>query len=254
MIRYRTRDLSRLLPPTARSMRRMGKITGRSDDMLIIRGVNLFPTQIEELVLKVPSLTPYYQLVVTREGHLDRLEVHVEERLVGADETPPDPDAVARELQHHIKAQCRRDRARGRGGPGRHRPLRGQGQAHRRQPSEGLTRRPLHVRPDGQDRPGSGESRDEMSPQERAFQDRIDADIKIEPKDWMPEDYRKTLIRRSRSTRTPRSSACSPRATGSPARPPWSARRSCSPKSRTKPATASTSTAPPRPSAFPATS
>ena len=104
MIRYRTRDLSRLLPPTARSMRRMGKITGRSDDMLIIRGVNLFPTQIEELVLKEPSLTPYYQLVVTREGHLDQLEVHVEERPVGAGETPPDPDAVARELQHHIKA------------------------------------------------------------------------------------------------------------------------------------------------------
>ena len=104
MIRYRTRDLSRLLPPTARSMRRMDKITGRSDDMLIIRGVNVFPTQIEELVLKMPSLAPCYQLVLTREGHLDQLEVHVEERPVQAEETSPDPDHVARELQHHIKA------------------------------------------------------------------------------------------------------------------------------------------------------
>jgi phenylacetate-CoA ligase len=103
MIRYRTRDLTRLLPPSARSMRRMDKITGRSDDMLIIRGVNVFPTQIEELVLKVPTLAPCYQLVVTREGHLDQLEVHVEERAVATGETSPDPDSVARELQHHIK-------------------------------------------------------------------------------------------------------------------------------------------------------
>ena len=71
MIRYRTRDLTRLLPPTARSMRRMGKIVGRSDDMLIIRGVNVFPTQIEELVLKHGQLSGQYQLVVTREGNLD---------------------------------------------------------------------------------------------------------------------------------------------------------------------------------------
>ena len=88
MIRYRTRDLTRLLPPTARSMRRMDKITGRSDDMLIIRGVNVFPTQIEELVLKMPSLAPCYQLVVTREGHLDQLEVHVEERPVADGRDP----------------------------------------------------------------------------------------------------------------------------------------------------------------------
>ena len=105
MIRYRTRDLSRLLPPTARSMRRMGKITGRSDDMLIIRGVNVFPTQIEELVLKVPNLAPCYQLVVSREGHLDQLEIHVEQRPVAEGETQSDPDRVARELQHHIKGQ-----------------------------------------------------------------------------------------------------------------------------------------------------
>ena len=78
VIRYRTRDLTRLLPPTARSMRRMGKIVGRSDDMLIIRGVNLFPTQIEELVLQHGQLSGQYQLVVTREGNLDAVEVRCE--------------------------------------------------------------------------------------------------------------------------------------------------------------------------------
>lgn len=80
IIRYRTRDLSRLLPPTARSMRRMGKITGRSDDMLIIRGVNLFPTQVEELVLRIPELATQYQLVVTRQGNMDELEILTEIR------------------------------------------------------------------------------------------------------------------------------------------------------------------------------
>jgi phenylacetate-CoA ligase len=78
VIRYRTRDLTRLLPPTARSMRRMGKIVGRSDDMLIIRGVNLFPTQIEEIVLGHGQLSGQYQLVVTREGNLDSVEVRCE--------------------------------------------------------------------------------------------------------------------------------------------------------------------------------
>ncbi len=78
VIRYRTRDLTRLLPPTARSMRRMAKITGRSDDMLIIRGVNVFPTQIEELILKQATLAPHYYLEVTREGHLDSITVNVE--------------------------------------------------------------------------------------------------------------------------------------------------------------------------------
>ncbi|MCE9657864.1 MAG: phenylacetate--CoA ligase [Burkholderiales bacterium] len=78
VVRYRTRDLTRLLPPTARAMRRMGKIVGRSDDMLIIRGVNLFPTQIEELVLKHGQLSGQYQLVVTREGNLDDVEVRCE--------------------------------------------------------------------------------------------------------------------------------------------------------------------------------
>ncbi len=78
MIRYRTRDLTALLPPTARSMRRMARIGGRSDDMLIIRGVNVFPSQIEELLLKLAGLAPHYQLELTRAGHLDRLAVRVE--------------------------------------------------------------------------------------------------------------------------------------------------------------------------------
>ena len=80
VVRYRTRDLTCLLPPTSRSMRRMGKITGRSDDMLIIRGVNVFPSQIEELLLQQGALAPHYQLVLTREMHLDQLEVLVETR------------------------------------------------------------------------------------------------------------------------------------------------------------------------------
>jgi phenylacetate-CoA ligase len=78
IIRYRTRDLTRLLAPTSRSFRRMGKIVGRSDDMLIIRGVNVFPTQIEELVLQQDKLSGQYQIVVTREGPLDNVEVRCE--------------------------------------------------------------------------------------------------------------------------------------------------------------------------------
>jgi phenylacetate-CoA ligase len=78
IVRYRTRDLTRLLPPTSRAFRRMGKIVGRSDDMLIIRGVNVFPTQIEEIVLAHPQLSGQYQLQVRREGHLDEVEVRCE--------------------------------------------------------------------------------------------------------------------------------------------------------------------------------
>jgi phenylacetate-CoA ligase len=100
VIRYRTRDLTRLLPPTARSMRRMGKIVGRSDDMLIIRGVNLFPTQVEELVLQHGQLSGQYQLVVTRESHLDEVTVRCE---LTPDERHADRDAVARQLQQRIK-------------------------------------------------------------------------------------------------------------------------------------------------------
>jgi phenylacetate-CoA ligase len=100
IIRYRTRDLTRLLPPTSRSMRRMDRITGRSDDMLIIRGVNVFPSQIEELILQMPALAPQYQLVVSREGHLDALDVLAEVRDPAVHEAS---DALGRELQHRIK-------------------------------------------------------------------------------------------------------------------------------------------------------
>jgi phenylacetate-CoA ligase len=100
VIRYRTRDLTRLLPPTARTMRRMGKIVGRSDDMLIIRGVNLFPTQIEEIVLAHGALGGQYQLVVTRDGLLDKVEVLCELLPTHAS---ADPMAVGRDLQERIK-------------------------------------------------------------------------------------------------------------------------------------------------------
>ncbi len=104
MIRYRTRDLTRLLPPTARSMRRIEKITGRSDDMLIIRGVNVFPTQVEEQILKQPELTPHYTLEITRPANLDEMTVHVEmgpELANGAQEAR---HAAARKLEHNIKS------------------------------------------------------------------------------------------------------------------------------------------------------
>ena len=104
VIRYRTRDLTRLLPPTSRSMRRIGKITGRSDDMLIIRGVNVFPTQIEELIVKSPKLAPIYQLVVTRDGHLDKLDVIVEARPeVSNQMTTTESDALSRQIEHAVK-------------------------------------------------------------------------------------------------------------------------------------------------------
>jgi phenylacetate-CoA ligase len=80
VIRYRTRDLTRLLPGTARSMRRMERVTGRSDDMIILRGVNLFPTQVEELILRVPGLSPHFELVLTRPQRLDEMTVRVEAR------------------------------------------------------------------------------------------------------------------------------------------------------------------------------
>src|SRR5215204_1158412 len=86
VIRYRTRDLTRLLPGTARTMRRMEKITGRTDDMMIIRGVNVFPTQIEELLLEIEPLSAHYQIVLTREGRLDEMEIVVEARAEHASE------------------------------------------------------------------------------------------------------------------------------------------------------------------------
>jgi phenylacetate-CoA ligase len=101
VIRYRTRDLTRLLPGTARSMRRMSRITGRSDDMLIVRGVNVFPTQVEEQILKVKGLSAHYQIVLTRDGRLDEAEVLVEAAPASAGEEAR--KASAAELGHHIK-------------------------------------------------------------------------------------------------------------------------------------------------------
>jgi len=98
MIRYRTRDLTRLLPGSARTMRRMEKITGRSDDMLIVRGVNVFPSQIEELILKQPELSPHYVLELTKDGPLDHVTVLVE-LAPGAAEA-----GAAQKLQHNIKS------------------------------------------------------------------------------------------------------------------------------------------------------
>ncbi len=100
IVRYRTRDLTRLLPPTSRAFRRMGKIVGRSDDMLIIRGVNVFPTQLEELVLTHEHLSGQYQIVVGRDGHLDDLELRCELR-PGCD---ADRDAISRWLEQRIKS------------------------------------------------------------------------------------------------------------------------------------------------------
>ncbi|PZX36732.1 phenylacetate-CoA ligase [Roseinatronobacter thiooxidans] len=102
IVRYRTRDLTRLLPGTARSMRRIEKITGRSDDMIILRGVNIFPTQVEEQILKCAGLAPHFQIELTRTGRMDDMTVHCEA-------TPPAADegaraASVRELAHHIKS------------------------------------------------------------------------------------------------------------------------------------------------------
>lgn len=102
IIRYRTRDLTRLLTGTARTMRRMEKITGRSDDMMIIRGVNVFPTQIEELILKRPELAPHYQCVLTREGPMDNLKVAIE-TAPGVSPESIEARAAAKLLQHEIK-------------------------------------------------------------------------------------------------------------------------------------------------------
>jgi len=104
VIRYRTRDLTRLLPPTARSFRRIGKITGRSDDMLIIRGVNVFPTQIEEQILRDQRLAGNYQVVVTRDGHMDNLEVRCEvQRELSGTLSAADIQQIGKELQQRIK-------------------------------------------------------------------------------------------------------------------------------------------------------
>ncbi|MGR3592822.1 MAG: phenylacetate--CoA ligase PaaK [Limimaricola soesokkakensis] len=101
IIRYRTRDLTRLLPGTARSMRRMEKVTGRSDDMIILRGVNVFPTQIEEQILKCAALAPHYQIHLSRKGRMDEMCIHCECKTDG-DEAAA--QAAARELMGHVKS------------------------------------------------------------------------------------------------------------------------------------------------------
>ncbi|APE19780.1 MULTISPECIES: phenylacetate--CoA ligase PaaK [Streptomyces] len=100
IVRYRTRDLTRLLPGTARVFRRMEKVTGRSDDMIILRGVNLFPTQIEEIVLRTPAVAPHFQLRLTREGRLDTLTVRAEAR---AGATPEERAEAARTIASAVK-------------------------------------------------------------------------------------------------------------------------------------------------------
>jgi phenylacetate-CoA ligase len=103
IIRYRTRDLTRLLAPTSRSFRRMGKIVGRSDDMLIIRGVNVFPTQIEEIVLQHAKLSGQYQIHVSRDGPLDRVDVHCELQATSANLGLAEVDQITEWLTHRIK-------------------------------------------------------------------------------------------------------------------------------------------------------
>jgi phenylacetate-CoA ligase len=104
LVRYRTRDLTRLLPGTARTMRRMEKVTGRSDDMIILRGVNLFPTQVEELILRVPGLSPHFQLILSRPHRLDELTVRVEARpgAAGAGERHRAASALAALIKDNI--------------------------------------------------------------------------------------------------------------------------------------------------------
>ncbi len=102
IIRYRTRDLTRLLPGTARAMRRIEKITGRSDDMIILRGVNIFPTQVEEQILKCEGLAPHFQIELTRTGRMDDMIVHGEALMSAASEEAR--AASTRELAHHIKS------------------------------------------------------------------------------------------------------------------------------------------------------
>ena len=104
VIRYRTRDLTRLLAPTSRSFRRMDRITGRTDDMLIVRGVNVFPSVIEEQILRDKRLAGTYQILLTRDGHLDNVEVRCElQREFSGKFSPAEVQAISKEMQHHIK-------------------------------------------------------------------------------------------------------------------------------------------------------
>ena len=103
IVRYRTRDLTRLLPPSARAFRRMGKIVGRSDDMLIVRGVNMFPTQVEEIVLQHEMLSGQYQIHISREGPLDKVEIHCEVQPDHAQASEAQREQIAQWVAHRIK-------------------------------------------------------------------------------------------------------------------------------------------------------
>ena len=103
MIRYRTRDLTRLLPGTARPMRRLDKIAGRSDDMLIIRGVNVFPSQVEEQVLKIKHFAECYEIHLYRNGNLDSVDIHVEFKAEHQHLSDEQQKAACNELSRHIK-------------------------------------------------------------------------------------------------------------------------------------------------------
>jgi phenylacetate-CoA ligase len=107
IIRYRTRDLTRLMPGTARSMRRIEKITGRSDDMMIIRGVNVFPTQIEEKLLQLDALSAHYQIILTREGRMDEMEILVEARASAGDAAVVDAKKLANSVKDTIGVTAR---------------------------------------------------------------------------------------------------------------------------------------------------
>ncbi|MGL5735020.1 MAG: phenylacetate--CoA ligase PaaK [Beijerinckiaceae bacterium] len=107
VIRYRTRDLTRLLPGTARSMRRMEKITGRTDDMMIVRGVNVFPTQIEEKLLTLDSLSAHYQIILTRDGRMDQMEILVEERPGAGDGAQAAGKMLAKMVKDNIGVSAR---------------------------------------------------------------------------------------------------------------------------------------------------
>jgi phenylacetate-CoA ligase len=130
IVRYRTRDLTRLLPGTARTMRRMEKITGRSDDMMIIRGVNVFPTQIEELILRDPLLAPHYQVEITRPRNLDEITVLVER---GTDGRQRRRRGGGHPARHENQEPDRRFRHRAGDAGRRDRALDRQGEARRRQ-------------------------------------------------------------------------------------------------------------------------
>ncbi len=107
IIRYRTRDITTLLPGTARSMRRIGRVTGRSDDMLIVRGVNVFPTQIEELILREPGLSPHYVLEIRRDGRLDELDVVVEMKSGPTGATTDTADRLVQKIKGYIGVTVR---------------------------------------------------------------------------------------------------------------------------------------------------